>query len=88
MPLPLAGEVDALVERGGWGKSLHAFKRTLCGNTPTPTLPRARGEGAQRRKPYIRITAWRSILPVPVFGNSPVNLISRGYLYGRSFVLT
>ena len=22
LPLPLAGEVDALAERGGWGKSL------------------------------------------------------------------
>jgi len=29
---------------------------------------------------YIRITACRSILPVPVFGNSSTNLISRGYL--------
>ena len=37
---------------------------------------------------YIRITACRSILPVPVFGNSPMNLISRGYLYGSSFALT
>jgi hypothetical protein len=29
---------------------------------------------------YILISAWRSILPVPVFGNSAMNLISRGYL--------
>jgi hypothetical protein len=29
---------------------------------------------------YIRMIAWRSILPVPVFGSSPMNLISRGYL--------
>jgi hypothetical protein len=28
LPLPLAGEVDALEERGGWGKSLG---RALCG---------------------------------------------------------
>ena len=29
---------------------------------------------------YIFINAWRSILPVPVFGNSAMNRISRGYL--------
>jgi hypothetical protein len=33
-----------------------------------------------RQSAYNRITAWRSILPVPVFGNSSMNLISRGYL--------
>jgi len=43
---------------------------------PTPALPRKRG----REQSYIRITAWRSILPVPVLGSSAANLISRGYL--------
>jgi len=37
---------------------------------------------------YIFITACRSIFPVPVFGNSPTNVISRGYLYGNIFALT
>jgi hypothetical protein len=33
-PLPLAGEVDALVERGGWGKSLHST--SLSAEAPPP----------------------------------------------------
>ena len=37
---------------------------------------------------YIFITAWRSIFPVPVFGNSSINFTSRGYLYGSSLALT
>src|SRR5580692_6454199 len=44
---------------------------------PASRRPLSMGEVANR---YIRITAWRSILPVPVFGNSSMNLISRGYL--------
>ena len=39
-PLPLAGEADALEERGGWGLSPHGESR--CGSTPTPALPRKR----------------------------------------------
>src|SRR5882757_3860946 len=40
LPLPLAGEVDALEERGGWG---HLSTGTgVCGETPTPALPRKR----------------------------------------------
>jgi hypothetical protein len=39
-PLPLAGEADALEERGGWGLSPH--RESQCGGTPTPTLPRKR----------------------------------------------
>jgi IS30 family transposase len=38
------------------------------------------GTTSSLRKCYIFISAWRSILPVPVFGNSAMNLISRGYL--------
>src|ERR1035437_3402240 len=40
-PLPLAGEVAALEERGGGGNSLHANSANR-GDTPTPTLPRKR----------------------------------------------
>src|ERR1700682_3686460 len=40
-PLPLAGEVAALEERGGGGHSLHTGSVTRCG-TPTPALPRKR----------------------------------------------
>jgi hypothetical protein len=40
--LPLAGEVVALEERGGWGKSFREPEHPLCGNTPTPALPRKR----------------------------------------------
>ena len=39
-PLPLAGEVYALEERGGWGLSPH--RESQCRSTPTPTLPRKR----------------------------------------------
>ncbi len=42
----------------------------------------------RKRPPHIRITAWRSIFPVPVFGSSSMNFTSRGYLYGSSFVFT
>jgi hypothetical protein len=47
----------------------HTIARCSC-------LPRCR----QARCYEIRITAWRSILPVPVFGNSSMKAISRGYL--------
>src|SRR5437868_14408134 len=52
-PLPLAGEADALAERGGWGLSPHGESR--CGSTPSPTLPRIRlrpkaGFGGQERE--------------------------------------
>ena len=40
------------------------------------------------RQRYIFISACRSILPVPVFGNSSMKMISRGYLYGSNFALT
>ena len=40
-PLPLAGEVAALEERGGWGNSINTGSLTR-GGTPTPTLPRKR----------------------------------------------
>src|SRR5262249_58713088 len=33
-------------------------------------------------------SAWRSILPVPVFGSAGRNCTSRGYLYGTSLCLT
>jgi hypothetical protein len=46
--------------------------------------PLARNDGDA----YIRNNDCRSIFPVPVFGNSPMNRISRGYLYGSSFALT
>src|SRR5437868_12789245 len=39
-PLPLAGEADALEERGGWG--LSPRRESQCGSTPTPALPRKR----------------------------------------------
>ena len=39
-PLPLAGEADALEERGGWG--LSPRRKSRCGGTPTPALPRKR----------------------------------------------
>ena len=44
------------------------------------TFHRDDTEGGVGECAYIRITACRSIFPVPVFGNSPMNLISRGYL--------
>ena len=40
----------------------------------------ARVDDARVSSRYIFINAWRSILPVPVFGSSSMNLISRGYL--------
>jgi hypothetical protein len=47
LPLPLAGEVAALEERGGWGNSLH-LRRSLRKH-PHPALPRCsdRGQGGQ-----------------------------------------
>src|SRR6478752_6551801 len=45
-PLPLAGEADALEERGGWGLSPH--RESQCRSTPTPALPRKRGRGRGR----------------------------------------
>ena len=43
LPLPLAGEVDALAERGGWGKSLFS----LPGVTPPPPPSPASGRGGR-----------------------------------------
>ena len=45
-PLPLAGEADAQSAAGGG--SLRELQHPLCGNTPTPTLPRKR----EREKIY------------------------------------
>src|SRR5882672_6260945 len=42
-PLPLAGEVDALVERGGWGLSPQDDSRRDAHPSPPPQA----GEGAQ-----------------------------------------
>src|SRR5262249_61687956 len=42
-PLPLAGEADALEERGGWG--LSPRRESRCGGTPPPTPPPRRGGG-------------------------------------------
>jgi hypothetical protein len=73
------------------------FKRGIQYSRDGSALARSRGVLDCPVKPgndgfcgknYIRITAWRSILPVPVFGSSPMNLISRGYLYGSSLALT
>jgi hypothetical protein len=43
-PLPLAGEVDALEERGGWRNSLH-WRRCMLRH-PHPDPPPQAGEGA------------------------------------------
>jgi hypothetical protein len=36
LPLPLAGEVAALEERGGWGKSLRGLWRSEYAAAPPP----------------------------------------------------
>lgn len=58
-----------------------------------PAFARTTSNMSQRSR-YILVNyifircACRSILPVPVFGNSSVKVISRGYLYGSNFALT
>jgi hypothetical protein len=47
LPLPLAGEVDALEERGGWGNA--SASAGARGETPTPALPRKRERGKSQR---------------------------------------
>src|SRR5437764_8839285 len=44
LPLPLAGEVDALAERGGWGK----LSSSLPVVTPPPRPPPQAGEGDEQ----------------------------------------
>ena len=53
---PLAREVDALVERGGWGKSAHTTSG-VCGGTPTPALPRKR-EREEAKTADLSIRRW------------------------------
>jgi hypothetical protein len=48
LPLPLAGEVDAL-DRARRVGEIYPFDELRCGGTPTPTLPRKR-EREQKRK--------------------------------------
>ena len=50
LPLPLAGEVDALEERDGWGNSLRLRRRSLKHPHPNPypNPPPQAGEGAHR----------------------------------------
>jgi iron complex transport system substrate-binding protein len=45
LPLPLAGEVAALEERGGWGLSPHEQRESR--RHPHPSPPPQAGEGAQ-----------------------------------------
>jgi hypothetical protein len=43
-------------------------------------VPALSRDDVEAEEPYTLNNACRSILPVPVFGNSSANLISRGYL--------
>jgi hypothetical protein len=63
-------------------------RHPLLGWHPHPNPPPQAGEGRSGARRYTRNNACRSILPVPVFGNSSTNLTSRGYLYGSSLVFT
>jgi hypothetical protein len=52
LPLPLAGEVDALARARQVGEIFIQTSASGClASTPTPALPRKRERGAQRRKP-------------------------------------
>jgi hypothetical protein len=55
-PLPLAGEVAALEERGGWGK-LSPLEQCESRRHPTPTLP-----GKRERERGSVVEATQSIL--------------------------
>src|SRR5437763_14110258 len=68
LPLPLAGEVDALAERGGWGKLSSSLPR--C-DTPTPPSPQA-GEGDEQRGVWSAKAVTHRVVAVDyAFANPP-----------------
>jgi hypothetical protein len=85
----IAKTVIACNKRDAFVQGSEATKQSICPRVERWIASRSLSSGAHSRDPlarndgearYIFINAWRSILPVPVFGNSAMKVISRGYL--------
>ena len=66
LPLPLAGEVDALCRSAaGGGRTLHPFDVPVAVRAPTPTLPRKRERELRRDAERGLIAKSKIMLPPP-----------------------